>query len=65
MAYMLWNVNVDRKNKKLNRYAYNALRRRFLWNTWLRIKAFTNKTSFFPRFPWMARIQFSKKIHLC
>ena len=32
MVYMLQSINVD-LSKKLNRYARNAVRRSFLWNT--------------------------------
>ena len=38
------NAHIDRGKRKLNRYAYNALRG-FLWNNWLQIKI-----SSFPRF---------------
>ena len=43
-------MNVDRGNKKLNRYVYNVVRRSFLWNNWLRIKTITNQKFYFPTF---------------
>ena len=40
-------MNVDREDEKLNRYAHYALRRSFLWDTWLFIKTFTNQNFLF------------------
>ena len=35
---------------KLNKYAFSALRRRFSWNMWLRIKTLTNQNFHFSMF---------------
>ena len=40
-------MNVDCEDEKLHRYAHYALRRSFLWNTWLLIKSFTNQNFLF------------------
>ena len=37
------NEHVDHEKEKLNRNAYNALRRSLLWNNCLQIKTFTNQ----------------------
>ena len=34
MKYMVWNLNVDCENKKLNRNAHNVLRRSLFWHNW-------------------------------
>ena len=65
MVYMLQNGNADYENKKLNRYANNALRRSFYEILDYELKPLQIKTSSFSHFPLMAWVQFSKKIYLC
>ena len=51
---MLQNGNADYENKKLNRYANNALRRSFYEILDYKLKPLQIKTSSFSHFPLMA-----------
>ena len=51
---------------KLNKYSHSAFRRRFSWNTWLRIKTFTSQNFYFYMFSVDAMSSvFLKNIYLC